>query len=318
MKRMRRLRKPGIREMVAETDLHLGDLIQPIFVDERISGPRGIVAMPGQFRQSLDSLAAEAAVLEDLGVPAVLLFGLPAQKDEMGSGAYDPNGVIQKAVRTIKEATDLVVITDLCLCEYTSHGHCGLIRGEAVLNDETLPILGEVAISHAEAGADVIAPSGMMDHMVQAIRAALDIDGYTDTPILSYAAKYASTFYGPFREAAESGFAFGDRKGYQMNPANSAEALWEVQLDIEEGADMVMIKPAMPYLDILRAVKDMFGMPTAAYQVSGEYSMIMAAVEQGWLDESAAFLEALMCIKRAGADMIVTYWAKEYAKLYEK
>ena len=318
MKRMRRLRKPGIREMVAETDLHLGDLIQPIFVDERISGPRGIVAMPGQFRQSLESLAAEAAVLEDLGVPAVLLFGLPAQKDEMGSGAYDPNGVIQKAVRTIKEATDLVVITDLCLCEYTSHGHCGLIRGEAVLNDETLPILGEVAISHAEAGADVIAPSGMMDHMVQVIRAALDVDGYTDTPILSYAAKYASTFYGPFREAAESGFAFGDRKGYQMNPANSAEALWEVQLDIEEGADMVMIKPAMPYLDILRAVKDMFGMPTAAYQVSGEYSMIMAAAEQGWLDESAAFLEALMCIKRAGADMIVTYWAKEYAKFHEK
>ena len=318
MKRMRRLRKPGIREMVAETDLGVADLIQPIFVDERLSEPKSIAAMPGQFRQSLESLAAEATALEGLGIPAVLLFGLPARKDEMGSGAYDPNGVIQKAVQTVKEATDLVVITDLCLCEYTSHGHCGLIRGETVLNDETLPLLGEVAVSHAEAGSDIVAPSGMMDHMVQTIRAALDMDGYTDMPILSYAAKYASTFYGPFREAAESGFAFGDRKGYQMNPANSAEALWEVQLDIEEGADMVMIKPAMPYLDILRAVKDMFGMPTAAYQVSGEYSMIMAAAEQGWLDERAAFLEALMCIRRAGADMIVTYWAKEYAKLREK
>ncbi len=314
MRRMRRLRKPGIRDLVAETDLGIADLIQPIFVDQRISCPRRIDSMPGQFRQSLESLAAEAGVLEELGVPAVLLFGLPAQKDELGSGAYDPDGVIQKAVRIVKETTDLVVITDLCLCEYTSHGHCGLIRGGKVLNDETLPLLGDVAVSHAEAGADIVAPSGMMDHMVQAIRAALDMDGYTDTPILSYAAKYASTFYGPFREAAESGFAFGDRKGYQMNPANSAEALWEVQLDIEEGADMVMVKPAMPYLDILRAVKDMFGMPTAAYQVSGEYSMIAAAAEQGWLDERAAFLEALTCIKRAGADMIITYYAKNFAE----
>jgi porphobilinogen synthase len=314
MRRMRRLRKPGIRDLVAETDLGIADLIQPIFVDQRISEPRRIDAMPGQFRQSLESLAAEAGALEDLGVPAVLLFGLPALKDELGSGAYDSDGVIQKAVRIVKETTDLVVITDLCLCEYTSHGHCGLIRGETVLNDETLPLLGEAAVSHAEAGADIVAPSGMMDHMVQTIRAALDMDGYTDMPILSYAAKYASAFYGPFREAAESGFAFGDRKGYQMNPANSAEALWEVQLDIEEGADMVMVKPAMPYLDILRAVKDMFGMPTAAYQVSGEYSMIMAAAEQGWLDERAAFLEALTCIKRAGADMIITYYAKNFAE----
>jgi len=313
MRRMRRLRKPGIREMVAETRLSLKNMIQPIFVDERISVPKAIDAMPGQFRQSLESLAAEAAILEDLGVPAVLLFGLPAQKDEMGSDAYDPEGVIQRAARQIKETTDLIVITDLCLCEYTSHGHCGLIKGEAILNDETLPILGEIASSHAESGADIIAPSGMMDHMVRAIRAALDVDGYTDTPILSYAAKYASTFYGPFREAAESGFAFGDRKGYQMNPANAAEALWEVQLDIEEGADIVMVKPAMPYLDVLRTVKDMFGVPTAAYQVSGEYSMIAAAAERGWLNEEAAFLEALTCIKRAGADMIITYWAKEYA-----
>ncbi|VVB68464.1 Delta-aminolevulinic acid dehydratase [uncultured archaeon] len=315
MRRMRRLRAPGIREMVAETQLSLKNMIQPIFVDERISVPKPIEAMPGQFRQSLESLAAEAAMLEDLGVPAVLLFGLPAQKDEVGSGAYDPEGVIQRAVRRIKETCNLIVITDLCLCEYTSHGHCGLIRGETVLNDETLPILGNIASSHAEAGADIIAPSGMMDHMIRAIRTALDLDGYTDTPILSYAAKYASTFYGPFREAAESGFAFGDRKGYQMNPANAAEALWEVQLDIEEGADMVMVKPAMPYLDVLRAVKDMFGVPTAAYQVSGEYSMIAAAAERGWLNEEAAFLEALTCIKRAGADMIITYWAKEYAQL---
>jgi porphobilinogen synthase len=314
MKRMRRLRKPGIREMVAETRLSLKDMIQPIFVDERISVPRAIDSMPGQFRQSLESLPAEAGLLEDLGVPAILLFGLPANKDVVGSGAYDPQGVVQKAVRCIKETTKLTVVTDLCLCEYTSHGHCGLIKGETVQNDETLPLLGEIAISHAQAGSDIVAPSGMMDHMVQAIRGALDLEGHTDTLILSYAAKYASVFYGPFREAAESGFAFGDRKGYQMNPANAAEALWEVQLDLEEGADMVMVKPAMPYLDILRAVKDMFGVPTAAYQVSGEYSMIVAAAEKGWLDENAAFLEALTSIKRAGADMIITYWAKEYAK----
>ena len=315
MRRMRRLRAPKIREMVAETHLSCNDLVQPIFVDERITVPSAIESMPGQFRQSLESLPAEAGALEDLGVPAVLLFGLPAQKDEVGSGAYDPHGIIQKAIAAIKETTGLIVITDLCLCEYTSHGHCGLIRGEKVLNDETLPLLGETAVSQAAAGADIIAPSGMMDHMVRAIRASLDLDGYVDTPILSYAAKYASTFYGPFRVAAESGYAWGDRKGYQMNPANFAEALWEVQLDIEEGADMVMVKPAMPYLDVLRAVKDMFGMPTAAYQVSGEYSMITAAARQGWLDEKAAFLEALTCIRRAGADMIITYWAKEYARL---
>jgi len=315
MRRMRRLRAPRIREMVAETRLSCNDLVQPIFVDERISEPRAIDAMPGQFRQSLESVAAEAQALEDLGVPAVLLFGLPALKDEIGSGAYDPHGIIQKAVAAIKETTNLIVITDLCLCEYTSHGHCGLVRGEKILNDETLPILGETAVSHALAGADIVAPSGMMDHMVQAIRTALDLDGYKDTSILSYSAKYASTFYGPFREAAQSAFAWGDRKGYQMNPANFSEALWEVQLDVEEGADMVMVKPAMPYLDVLRAVKDMFAMPTAAYQVSGEYSMIAAAAKQGWLDERAAFLESLTCIKRAGADMIITYWAKEYAKL---
>ena len=315
MRRMRRLRAPRIRDMVAENALSCRNLVQPIFVDERASEPQAIASMPGQYRQSLESIAAEAAALEDLGVPAVLLFGLPAHKDECGSGAYDSQGVIQRAVAAIKEATDLVVITDLCLCEYTSHGHCGLVRGEKVLNDETLPLLGETASSHAAAGADIIAPSGMMDHMVRAIRAALDVDGFTDTPILSYAAKYASTFYGPFRDAAESGFAWGDRKSYQMNPANFAEALWEVQLDIEEGADMVMVKPALPYLDVLRAVKEMFSMPTAAYQVSGEYAMIAAAAKNGWLDERAAFLESLTCIKRAGADLIITYWAKEFARL---
>lgn len=318
IKRMRRLRQPGVRDLVAENRLSVKSMIQPIFVDERLSQSKPIDSMPGQNRQSLESVAVEASELEDLGVPAVLLFGLPARKDEMGSDAYDSRGVIQKAVAKIKETTNLVVITDLCLCEYTSHGHCGLIRGEKILNDETLPILGEIAVSHAKAGADIVAPSGMMDGMVGAIRTALDLEGYTETPILSYAAKYASTFYGPFREAAESGFAFGDRKGYQMNPANAAEALWEVQLDLEEGADMVMVKPAMPYLDILRSVKDVFCVPTAAYQVSGEYSMITAAAERGWLNGRATFIEALTSIKRAGADMIITYWAKEYAKLEQE
>jgi porphobilinogen synthase len=312
---MRRLRNPGVREMVSENRLSLQSLIQPIFIDERIKDPKAIESMPGQFRQSLLTIAEEAGKLEDLGVPAVLLFGLPEHKDESGSQAYDPHGVVQEAVRRIKEATGLVVITDLCLCEYTSHGHCGLVRGQEVLNDETLPLLGEAAISQAEAGADIVAPSGMMDGMVGAIRAALDLEGYIDTPILSYSAKYASTFYGPFREAAESSFAFGDRKSYQMDPANAAEALWETQLDLEEGADMVMVKPALPYLDILRSVKDRFGVPTAAYQVSGEYSMIMAAAKMGWLNENAAFLESLLSINRAGADMIITYWAEEYARL---
>ncbi|MDH7597118.1 MAG: porphobilinogen synthase [Methanothrix sp.] len=310
---MRRLRKPGIRDMVAETRLSVRDLIMPVFVDERIDEPVPINSMPGQMRQSLNTVAEEAGRIADLGIPAVILFGIPSRKDEIGSGAYDRDGVIQRAVRCIKESTDLVVITDLCLCEYTSHGHCGVVRGQEIINDETLPILGRTAVSQAEAGADIVAPSGMMDHMVRAIRSALDDNGYSDVAILSYAAKYASYFYGPFREAAESGFAFGDRRSYQMDPANANEALWEVQFDIEEGADMVMVKPAMPYLDILRMVKDMFGMPTAAYQVSGEYSMIMAAAERNWIDRDGAMLEALTSIKRAGADMIITYYAKEFA-----
>jgi len=315
MRRMRNLRKTGIRDLVKETRLSLEELVQPIFVDERIREPQAISAMPGQSRQSLESLSAEAGELEDLGIRAVILFGLPARKDEMGSGAYDDHGVIQRAVQAIKETTDLIAITDLCLCEYTSHGHCGLIRGEKILNDETLPLLGETAVSHVQAGADIVAPSGMMDHMVGAIRTALDLEGYADTPILTYAAKYASTFYGPFREAAESGFAFGDRRSYQMDPANAAEALWEVQLDLVEGADIIMVKPAMPCLDVLRTVKEVFAVPTAAYQVSGEYCMIKAAAQMGWLNEQACFLESLTSIKRAGADIILTYWAKDYARL---
>lgn len=310
---MRRLRRPGIREMVAETRLSVRDLIMPIFVDERIDQPVPISSMPGQMRQSLNSVAEEAGRIEDLGIPAVILFGIPSSKDEVGSGAYDREGVIHRAVRRIKESTNLVVITDLCLCEYTSHGHCGVVRGQEIANDETLPLLGRTAVSQAEAGADIVAPSGMMDHMVRAIRSALDDNGYTDVAILSYAVKYASYFYGPFREAAESGFAFGDRRSYQMDPANANEALWEVQLDIEEGADMVMVKPALPYLDILRMVKERFRMPTAAYQVSGEYSMIMAAAERNWIDGDGVMLETLTSIKRAGADMIITYYAKDFA-----
>jgi len=301
--------------MVAETRVSTDDLIMPLFVDERLDAPMRIESMPGQFRHSIESLAREVEGLEELGVPAVILFGLPDKKDEVGSGAWDLAGVVQQAIERIKETTSkVVVIADLCLCEYTSHGHCGVIKNQEVANDETLPLLGKTAVSQARAGADVVAPSGMMDHMVAAIRGALDEEGFGATPILSYAAKYASSFYGPFREAAESGYAFGDRPGYQMDPANALEALWEVRLDIEEGADMVMVKPAMPYLDILRMVKDEFGMPTAAYQVSGEYSMIMAAAERGWLDGERAMMEALTSIKRAGADMILTYYAKEFAR----
>jgi len=315
MRRMRRLRKPGLRRIVAETRVSTDDLIMPLFVDERLKAPVAIESMPGQNRHSIESLAREVEELEGLGVPAVILFGLPEKKDEVGSGAYDPQGVVQRAAERIKETTSkVVVIADLCLCEYTSHGHCGVIKNQEVANDETLPLLGKAAVSQARAGADVVAPSGMMDHMVAAIRAALDDEGFSDTPILSYAAKYASSFYGPFREAAQSGYAFGDRSGYQMDPANALEALREVRLDIEEGADMIMVKPAMPYLDVVRMVKDEFGMPTAAYQVSGEYSMIMAAAERGWIDGERAMMEALTSIKRAGADMILTYYAKEFAR----
>ena len=316
--RMRRLRQPGIRNLVAETRLSPDDLICPIFVDETIENPVEIGSMPGQYRFPLDTVADEAKEIRDLGIPAIILFGIPKTKDEEAMSAYDDDGVIQQAVRSIRSGTDgLVIVTDVCLCEYTTHGHCGIVdyARETVLNDPTLPILGKVAVSHARAGADIVAPSGMMDGMVRAIRTALDIDGFTDTPIMSYSAKYCSCFYGPFREAADSGYAFGDRGGYQMDPANSDEALQEVELDIAEGADIVMVKPAMPYLDILYRIKTAYQMPTAAYQVSGEYAMIEAAAAMGWLDRDQAIYESLLSIKRAGADMILTYFAKDAARM---
>jgi len=316
--RMRRLRQDRIRNLVAETRLSTSDLICPIFVDETIVEPVEIESMPGQYRFPLDSASDEAKEIEDLGIPAVILFGIPETKDEVGTSAYDDSGVIQQAIRKIRsETSDLILITDLCLCEYTTHGHCGIVDYDAktVLNDPTLPILGKVAVSHASAGADIVAPSGMMDGMVRAIRTALDIDGFTETPIMSYAAKYCSCFYGPFRDAADSGYAFGDRSGYQMDPANSDEAMREVELDISEGADIVMVKPAMPYLDILYRIKTAYGLPTAAYQVSGEYAMIKAASDMGWLDYEQATLESLLSIRRAGADMILTYFAKDAARM---
>ncbi len=319
--RMRRLRQPGIRNLVVETELSVNNLICPIFVDETIKKPAEIGSMPDQYRFPLDMVADEAKEIKELGIPAILLFGIPETKDEEGTSAYDDNGVIQQAIQNIRSITDdLLIITDVCLCEYTTHGHCGIVDydAERVLNDPTLPILGKVATSHARAGADIVAPSGMMDGMVRAIRTALDIDGFTDTPIMSYAAKYCSCFYGPFREAADSGYAFGDRSGYQMDPANSDEALRELELDIDEGADIVMVKPALPYLDVLHRVKTTFSMPTAAYQVSGEYAMIVAAGARGWLDRDQAICESLLAIKRAGADMIITYFAKDAARLLMK
>ncbi len=318
---MRRLRQDRIRNLVAETELSAKDLICPIFVDETIKEPVEIESMPGQYRVPLDTVANEAKEVEDLGIPAIILFGIPETKDEEGTSAYDDCGIIQQAVQNIRNVTrDLTIITDLCLCEYTTHGHCGIVDYDTktVLNDPTLPILGKVAVSHARSGADIVAPSGMMDGMVRAIRTALDIDGFTDTPIMSYSAKYCSCFYGPFRDAADSGYAFGDRSGYQMDPANSNEALREVELDIDEGADIVMVKPAMPYLDVLRRVKTRYMMPTAAYQVSGEYAMIAAASRMGWLDYDQAVYESLLAIKRAGADMIITYFAKDAARMLSK
>jgi len=319
--RMRRLRQDRIRNLVAETELSAKDLICPIFVDETIKEPVEIESMPGQYRVPLDTVADEAKEIEDLGIPAIILFGIPETKDEEGTGAYDDSGVIQQAVQNIWNVTrDLTIITDVCLCEYTTHGHCGIVDygTKTVLNDPTLLVLGKVAVSHARAGADIVAPSGMMDGMVRAIRTALDIDGFTDTPIMSYSAKYCSCFYGPFRDAADSGYAFGDRSGYQMDPANANEALREVELDIDEGADIVMVKPAMPYLDVLRRVKTRYMMPTAAYQVSGEYAMIAAASRMGWLDYDQAVHESLLAIKRSGADMIITYFAKDAARMLSK
>jgi len=314
--RMRRLRQsPAIRRMIRETTLSPDDLILPLFVRHGHDQHEAIASMPGVYHLSIDRLAAEAREIDGLGIPGVILFGLPASKDAIGSENFAPDGIVQQAIRAIKDATpDLVVMTDVCLCEYTDHGHCGIVRDGQVVNDETLGILQQVVVSHAEAGADIVAPSGMMDGMVAAIRAGLDSAAYTNVSILSYAVKYASSFYGPFREAADSAPQFGDRHSYQMNPANAREALREAQLDVDEGADMLMVKPAMPYLDIVRRVREAFDLPLAAYNVSGEYSMIKAAAHNGWIDEQRAALEMLTGIKRAGADLILTYYAKDAAR----
>lgn len=319
-KRLRRLRyNPLVRNMVRETQLSKNDFIYPLFAveGEKIKNP--IKSMPGNFQLSVDNLVEECREVAALGIPAVILFGIPKHKDEVGSEAYNPNGIIQQAVRAIKAGVkNLLVITDVCLCEYTSHGHCGVLNGEEVMNDETVSLLAKEAVSHAEAGADVIAPSDMMDGRVFAIRKALDYKGFSKIPIMSYAAKYASGYYGPFRDAAESTPAFGDRRSHQMDVANSNEALREVESDIEEGADIVMVKPAGPYLDIIYRVKQQFGLPTAAYQVSGEFAMIKAAGANGWIDEERVMMESLTAIKRAGADMILTYFAKDAARFLDK
>lgn len=315
--RPRRLREtPTIRRMVRETSLSVANLIFPLFVAHGRELKREIPSMPGVYHLSLDELAREVKEVESLGIPAVLLFGLPEAKDAYGSEASARDGIVQQAVRTVKETvSDLLVITDVCLCSYTSHGHCGVVDGGRVVNDDTVETLAKVALSHAEAGADIVAPSDMMDGRVAAIREVLDENGYTQVAILSYAAKYASSFYGPFREAADSAPQFGDRRGYQMDPANSDEALREVALDLDEGADIVMVKPALAYLDVIRRVKSEFGVPVAAYNVSGEYAMVKAAGRLGWIEEEKVMMEILTAIKRAGADMILTYFAKEAARL---
>ncbi len=313
---MRRLRGSGLlRDMVRETELTASHLVQPLFVELGTDTRTPIEAMPGIERLSISHAVEEAGAIGELGIPAVLLFGLPADKDERGSGAYDDEGVVQLAVRAIKEAhPDLLVMTDVCLCAYTSHGHCGVVRPDgAIDNDVTLELLAQTAISHARAGADAVAPSDMMDGRVGALRAQLDGEDLKDTPIVAYSAKFASAFYGPFREAADSTPAFGDRRTYQMDPANSDEAVREALLDAEEGADVLMVKPALPYLDVIRRVKQETGLPLAAYNVSGEYAMIKAAAAAGHLDERAAVLEALTSIRRAGADIVISYHAKDAA-----
>jgi len=314
--RPRRLRRTAaLRRMVRETVVATGDLILPLFVVPGAGARRAVPSMPGVEQTSVDGAVRDAAEAAELGIPAVLLFGIPESKDDEGSASWREDGVIQRAVRELKrELPELVVITDVCLCEYTSHGHCGVLDGDAVDNDRTLPLLARQAVSHADAGADIVAPSDMMDGRVGAIRQALDEAGHGDAAILSYAAKYASAFYGPFRDAAGSAPAFGDRRGYQMDPPNADEALREVRLDIAEGADAVMVKPALAYLDIIHRVKRETGHPVVAYHVSGEFAAIMAAAERGWLDENAAMREALTAIRRAGADLIITYWARQFAR----
>ncbi len=313
--RMRRLRRTeSLRALVRETELSPTDLIQPLFVVAGEGVRDGVPSMPGIERFSISELVAEGTEIASAGIGAVLLFGIPSAKDESGSGAYDDEGVVQMAVRALKEAhPDLTVITDVCLCEYTLHGHCGFVRDGEVDNDITVELLAKAAISHAEAGADAVAPSDMMDGRIGTIRHQLDEEGHSGVPIVAYSVKYSSAFYGPFRDAAESTPEFGDRRGYQMDPANAAEAVREAELDLEEGADMLMVKPATAYLDVVRRVKDATGAPVAAYHVSGEYSMLKAAAERGWIDERPAVLETLTSIRRAGADAIVTYYAKEAA-----
>jgi porphobilinogen synthase len=312
---MRRLRRTqALRELVRETELRPSQLVQPLFVVAGEGVREPVASMPGIERYSISELVGEAGEVLAAGVRAVILFGIPAEKDELASGAYDDEGVVQLAIRALKDAhPELVVITDVCLCEYTSHGHCGFVRDGEVDNDITLELLAKTAISHAQAGADVVAPSDMMDGRVGAIRTQLDEEGHSSTPIIAYSAKYASAFYGPFREAAESAPEFGDRRGYQMDPSNAAEAVREAKLDLEEGADVLMVKPAVPYLDVIRRVKQETGAPVAAYHVSGEYSMLKAAAENGWLDERQAVLETLTAMRRAGADIVITYHAKEAA-----
>ena len=318
--RLRRLRQhASLRRMVRETHLSPADLIYPLFVTFGENKQEPIASMPGQYRWSVDRLLQEASDAWALGIPAVILFGIPEKKDESGSAAFEKDGVVQTAVRALKDRLpDLMVITDVCIDEYTSHGHCGIVRDGRILNDETLDCLRAMALSHAEAGVDMVAPSDMMDGRIQAIREELDQRGYADMPIMAYSAKYASSLYAPFRDAAFSSPSFGDRRSYQMDAANAREALQEVELDIEEGADIVMVKPALFYLDILRQVRDRVRVPVAAYQVSGEYSMIKAAAQLDWIDESSVMMESLVSIKRAGADLILTYFAKEAAQLLQQ
>ncbi|HSI81215.1 MAG TPA: porphobilinogen synthase [Solirubrobacterales bacterium] len=313
--RMRRLRRTqGLRDLVRETELSPRQLVQPLFVVAGSDVREPVPSMPGIERFSINEVVAEATEIQAAGLGAVILFGIPSSKDEQASGAYDDEGVVQMAVRALKDAhPDLVVITDVCLCEYTSHGHCGFVRDGEVDNDITLELLAKTAISHAEAGADAVAPSDMMDGRVAAIRHQLDEEGHSNVPIIAYSAKFASAFYGPFRDAAESSPGFGDRRGYQMDPANGREAIREALLDAGEGADALMVKPALPYLDVIRSLRDETKLPIAAYQVSGEYSMLKAAAERGWIDERAAALEALIAIRRAGAETIITYYAKQVA-----
>ena len=315
--RPRRLRKnENFRRMIRETKVSVDDLVYPLFTISGKDVKKPISSMPGNFQMSIDHLVKEVQKIKEAGIPAVLLFGIPEKKDETASGAFIKDGIIQEAVKRIKDRVpDIVVITDVCLCEYTSHGHCGMLEINDVDNDTTLEVLAETALSHARAGADMVAPSAMMDGQVGAIREALDEAGYENLPIMAYSAKYASCFYGPFREAAESTPKFGDRKSYQMDPANADEAIREISLDVEEGADIIMVKPALPYLDIIRRAREEFDLPIAAYNVSGEFAMIKAAAKLGWIDGEKAMMESLTSIKRAGADIIITYFAPEAAKL---